>query len=146
MAVTGDGLAAIPVEHVERKLIEIWQKLLRTSPIGVDADFFELGGNSLLAIALIADVNRIFGKKISVSGLFRNPTIHQTAQRLREEPIFKSSFFPLVETGTKPPCLPLAPIRDSEILATPLAATNPSFKWISTRFSRNGLSRKSPSS
>jgi thioesterase domain-containing protein len=103
MAVTGDGWAAIPVEHVERKLTEIWQKLLGTSPIGVDADFFELGGNSLLAIALIADVNRIFGKKISVSGLFRNPTIHQTAQRLREEPIFKSSFFPLVETGTKPP-------------------------------------------
>jgi non-ribosomal peptide synthetase component F len=38
----------------EQRLIPIWEKYLETSPIPVDADFFDLGGNSLLAIRLVA--------------------------------------------------------------------------------------------
>ena len=98
-----DRGTAIPFDDVERKLKEVWQKFLGVSPIGVDTDFFELGGNSLLAVAMIADLNRIFEKKIPVTTLFRNPTIRQLAQPLREHSIPKSSFFPLVRTGTKPP-------------------------------------------
>jgi thioesterase domain-containing protein/acyl carrier protein len=103
IASANEGRAAISFEHVEPKLIEIWQKAFRVSPIAVDADFFELGGNSLLAVAMIADLNRTFGKKIPVTTVFRNPTIRQLAERLREQSIFKSSFVPLVESGAKPP-------------------------------------------
>ena len=103
----GDNASAndgpTPLDDVERKLTEVWQKFLRVSPIGVDTDFFELGGNSLLAVAMIADLNRILGKKVPVSTLFRNPTIRQLAQRLREQSVPKSSFVPLVKTGAKPP-------------------------------------------
>jgi hypothetical protein len=52
---------------------------------------------------MIADLNRTFGKKIPVTTVFRNPTIRQLAERLREQSIFKSSFVPLVESGAKPP-------------------------------------------
>ena len=102
-ASASDGQAAIPFDDVERKLTQTWQKFFRTSPIGVDTDFFELGGNSLLAVAMIADLNRSFGKKLPVSTLFRNPTIQQLAKRLREQSLSKSSFVPLVKTGAKPP-------------------------------------------
>ena len=102
IASANEGRAAIPFEHVEPKLIEIWQKVFSVSPIAVDDDFFELGGNSLLAVAMTADLNRTFGKKIPVTTVFRNPTIRQLAERLREQSIFKSSFVPLVESGAKP--------------------------------------------
>jgi thioesterase domain-containing protein/acyl carrier protein len=102
-ASANDRGTAVPFDDVERKLTEAWQKFLGVSPIGVDTDFFELGGNSLLAVAMIADLNRAFGKKIPVTTLFRNPTIRQLAQRLREHSIPKSAFFPLVKTGTRPP-------------------------------------------
>jgi acyl carrier protein len=102
-ASANDGQAAIPFDDVERKLTQTWQKFFTKSPIGVDTDFFELGGNSLLAVAMIADLNRTFGKKIPVSTLFRNPTIRQLAQQLRKQSISKSSFVPLVKTGAKPP-------------------------------------------
>lgn len=95
--------AAVPVDDVEPKLVQIWQRLLKTSPIPVDADFFELGGTSLLAIQLIANVNRAFEKKLPVSTIFRDTTIQRLAMRLREERIFKSSFYPVVETGVKLP-------------------------------------------
>jgi thioesterase domain-containing protein len=97
------GGSAIPFNCVEPKLVEIWQRFLKTSPIAVDADFFELGGNSLLAIRMIAEINRTFAQKIPVTTLFRNATIQALAKRLRSQTVFKPSFFPLVEGGRDPP-------------------------------------------
>jgi thioesterase domain-containing protein len=97
------GRLAIHFDHTERKLTEIWQRVLMISPIGVDDDFFEFGGNSLLAIALIAEVNRIFDRRIPVSTLFRDPTIRGMSKRLLEQELVKSSFVPLVETAERAP-------------------------------------------
>jgi thioesterase domain-containing protein len=91
-----------PFDCVERKLVEIWQRVLKTSPIAVDADFFELGGNSLLAIRMTTEINRTFAQKIPVTTLFRNATIQALGKRLRSHTVFKPSFFPLVESGTNP--------------------------------------------
>jgi thioesterase domain-containing protein len=98
-----DGRLAIQLDHIERTLIEIWQRVLMTSPIGVDDDFFEFGGNSLLAIALIAEVKRIFDRRIPVSTLFRDRTIRRMSKRLLERKMVKSSFAPLVETAERAP-------------------------------------------
>ncbi len=102
--VSANGRAiAIPFDDVERRLTEIWQRFLGIAPIGPDMDFFELGGNSLLAVAMMADLNRTRERKIPVTTLFRNPTIGQLAKCLREHSVSRSSFFPLVGTGTRPP-------------------------------------------
>jgi thioesterase domain-containing protein/acyl carrier protein len=127
-ASANEGRAAIPFEHVEPKLIEIWQKVLRVSPIAVDADFFELGGNSLLAVAMTADLNRTFGKKIPVTTVFRNPTIRQLAERLREQSIFKSSFVPLVERGAKPPLFAAGSHHGFRDLSRALGSDQPFFQ------------------
>ena len=66
--------------------------------MGVHDDFVELGGNSLLAVALIADVNRVFNTNIPVSALFRDATIRVFAERLCEQMKAKPSFVCLVET------------------------------------------------
>jgi len=101
IASTNTGSAAPPID-VEGKLIDIWQQRLKISSIGVDDDFFALGGNSLLAIALVAEVNRAFGSKLPVSSLFRDGTIRSMANRLRGRSAWKSSFVPLTRTGIKP--------------------------------------------
>src|SRR5262249_11920787 len=102
VASTNSGSSAIQFDHVEGKLIDIWQQRLKISSIGVDDDFFALGGNSLLAIALVAEVNRAFGSKLPVSSLFRDGTIRSMANRLRGRSAWKSSFVPLTRTGIKP--------------------------------------------
>ena len=102
IASTNAGSAAPPIDHVEGKLIDIWQQRLKISSIGVDDDFFALGGNSLLAIALVTEVNRAFGSELPVSSLFRDGTIRSMANRLRGRSAWKSSFVPLTRTGIKP--------------------------------------------
>ena len=66
---------ASPFDDVERKLVDIWQRFLKTSPIAVDVDFFDLGGNSLIGVEMMAVINRTFAQRIPVSTLFRNTTI-----------------------------------------------------------------------
>ena len=91
------------IRDVEQALVPIWQKHLRVSPVDVHGDFFDLGGNSLLAIQLVAEVNRTFRKRIAVSTLFRDLTIRKMAERLSEEQTFRASFFPIASVGDKTP-------------------------------------------
>jgi len=128
VASTNGGSAAIPLDHVEGKLIDIWQQCLKISPIGVDDDFFALGGNSLLAIALVADVNRTFGRKLPVSSLFRDATIRSMAKRLRGQSVWNCSFVPLTETGIKPPLFAAGHSREYRDLSRALGSDQPFYQ------------------
>src|SRR6516225_1488757 len=128
IASTNGGSAAIPLDHVEGKLIDIWQRCLKISPVGVDDDFFALGGNSLLAIALVADVNRTFGRILPVSSLFRDATIRSMAKRLRGQSVCKCSFVPLTETGIKPPLFAAGCSREYKDLSRALGSDQPFYQ------------------
>jgi thioesterase domain-containing protein len=88
---------------IERRLLEIWRKHLLISSLNIDDDFFDLGGNSLLAITVMTHVNRTFDKTLPLSTLFREGTIRRLAARVRGHRALKTSFFPLLEGGTKTP-------------------------------------------
>lgn len=92
-----------PRDDVEAKLQAIWQDALDVSPIGITADFFDLGGNSLRAIALVGRVRREFGQALPVSTLFVEPTIARMARELRAGAVSASSIAPLCTTGNLPP-------------------------------------------
>lgn len=68
-----------PVRHprnaMEEKLSEIWSRLLGISDIGIDDPFFLIGGYSLLAARLLADVRTAFGRNPSLADFFAQPTI-----------------------------------------------------------------------
>ena len=74
-----------PRDGIEQSLVVIWEKILKRKPIGIDQNFFEIGGHSLLAVSLIAQVEQCFGKLLPVSILFQSPTISQLAEVLRSE-------------------------------------------------------------
>jgi thioesterase domain-containing protein/NRPS condensation-like uncharacterized protein len=116
------------IAHGEQKLIPIWEKYLETSPIPVDADFFGLGGNSLLAIRLVAAVNQTFRKRLAVSTLFRDCTIHKMAKRLCEQTTFRSSFFPIASGGHKTPLFAGGSQRYFKDLSRALGSDQPFFQ------------------
>ena len=54
--------------HVEVRLVQLWESLLGVRGIGPTQDFFDLGGDSFLALHLFARVNRAFGADVPVRG------------------------------------------------------------------------------
>ncbi len=67
---------------IQARLVKIWEQLLKTKPIGIRDNFFDLGGNSLLAMQLITQIEKQFGKEVELVALFRNPTIEHLANEL----------------------------------------------------------------
>jgi Thioesterase domain/Phosphopantetheine attachment site len=72
-----------PRNETERKLVQLWEDVLGISSISVTANFFDLGGRSVLAARLFTKVLRVFGKELPLSTLFRSPTVELLAQKLR---------------------------------------------------------------
>jgi thioesterase domain-containing protein/acyl carrier protein len=61
----------------------VWGDLTGREKVGVRDNFFELGGDSLLAVRLMAEVERQFGRKLPLVWLFQDPTIERLAEVLR---------------------------------------------------------------
>jgi thioesterase domain-containing protein len=69
-------------EH--KLLLGIWKEVLGLPEIGTHDNFFDVGGHSLLAARLIAEIERATGRRIAVSAVFRAPTIEAFARLLQE--------------------------------------------------------------
>ena len=70
--------------YTEYEISRIWQQLLNTKNIGLDDDFFDLGGNSLLAIRLITDLNKKMQSNIDIGEIFRQRTIRLLAKYINK--------------------------------------------------------------
>jgi thioesterase domain-containing protein/acyl carrier protein len=94
-----------PQDSVEQRLAGIWQKVLRSGPVGIRDDFFALGGHSLLAVRLFSEIEAEFGKQLPLSTLFQAPTVEQLAGLLREEREMKTwaALVPIQAGGSRPP-------------------------------------------
>lgn len=80
----GRGVTQRPGTLLESTIAEAWDLVLGTQ-VGVEDNFFEAGGNSLLLIRLRARLGRLLGRKIPTVALFDHPTIRQQAQFLAAE-------------------------------------------------------------
>lgn len=74
-----------PRDEVERELVTFWRELLGVDRIGVEDDFFELGGYSLIAVRLFAKVRKRFDLEFPLSILFEAPTVAKLASLVRSE-------------------------------------------------------------
>lgn len=83
-----DNMLGADAEHVsahtlsEHQLTEIWHTVFKRDSISVCDDFFDLGGDSLLAIELLNAVNRAFARKLDLAILLTTPTIRKLARWL----------------------------------------------------------------
>jgi acyl carrier protein len=78
-----DGYVA-PRTPLEAQLCEVWSGVLGVDRIGVDDDFFAIGGNSLVAVQLIAQVRKAVGVRLPMRTLFETPTVAGLATRVEQ--------------------------------------------------------------
>ncbi|MBD3917807.1 amino acid adenylation domain-containing protein [Paenibacillus sp. PR3] len=79
-----------PTTETEQVLAELWQSLLQREEIGIDDEFFELGGNSLRAVALNARMEERFHIRLELLTLFRVTTIRRLAALIDEALVSQS--------------------------------------------------------
>lgn len=68
-----------PRNDIEEQLVAMWQELLGIDEVGVQDDFFDLGGHSLIAVRLFAQIKRTFAVEFPISVLVEAPTIEACA-------------------------------------------------------------------
>ena len=92
-------------DNTSRQLVRIWQELLGVESIGLDQNYFDLGGDSSLAVRMFAEIEKIFKVKLPLATLYEAPTIEELARVLRGE-ASASGWSPLVAIqpeGSRPP-------------------------------------------
>ncbi|MBS0184104.1 MAG: amino acid adenylation domain-containing protein [Nitrospira sp.] len=83
-AETDGAPSKTPQTTIEKKLADIWQEVLGGQPPHRHANFFALGGNSLLAAQIVARILDVFHIELPLSVLFEYPTLSALAARIDE--------------------------------------------------------------
>jgi thioesterase domain-containing protein/acyl carrier protein len=78
----GSGL---PQDLLEHKLIQIWEDILGVKPIGIHDNFFDLGGNSWMAVQLIVQIEKLTGQYLPLTTLLQMATIRDLARGIRQD-------------------------------------------------------------
>jgi thioesterase domain-containing protein/acyl carrier protein len=99
------GESAKPTNETEEFVLGLWKKILSVESIGIDDDFFDLGGHSLKAVQLMAEIKKQKNLTIPLASLIQNSTVRTFAPLLTSED--KNSFWeclvPIRPKGTKTP-------------------------------------------
>lgn len=99
-----------PSGPVEEKLAHIWEQLLNVRPVGRRDDFFLLGGDSLLAMGLLVEVERTFGSPMALSDLVPDATLEQVALAISGSARSRSLLVPVQADGSKTPIFVVHPM------------------------------------
>jgi amino acid adenylation domain-containing protein len=71
-----------PRTRTERRLADAWREVLRVEQVGVDDNFFDLGGHSLLVTQLASRIRTEFGVELPMASVFEAPTLAALAGRI----------------------------------------------------------------
>ena len=75
-----------PRTGLEQSIAEIWREVLGVDQVGVEDNFFDRGGHSLLLIRVHSRLQKLLGREIPVVDLFNHPTIAALARHLGDLP------------------------------------------------------------
>jgi len=102
-----------PRDPIETRLAEFWSEALGVAGVGVDDDFFDLGGHSLIALRLFAKVKSEFGIDFGLATLFQTPTISGLAEIIRGDRISEYAVGETTDGSARKPWPCLVPIKPS---------------------------------
>ncbi|GAA0555727.1 non-ribosomal peptide synthetase [Chitinophaga japonensis] len=84
---TGAATFVAPEKDLEKKIAQLWKDILCVDRIGIQDNFFDLGGNSLKLILMLRELSKIFPGEVTLTDLFRYNTIASIIRFLgKEEP------------------------------------------------------------
>ncbi len=75
---------------IDKRLIGVWETTLKTSPIGLKDDFFELGGNSLQSVEILLEIEELFGVSLPPATLVEYNTIEKLSALLANRGVMSS--------------------------------------------------------
>ncbi|MFE4108627.1 type I polyketide synthase [Almyronema epifaneia] len=87
--------------QIEQTIADIWQQVLGVASIGVDDNFFDLGGNSLSSIQVVAQLKQQLHAQISVVSLYEYPTVSKLTALLRQDDSEKTPLASSLTRGQK---------------------------------------------
>ncbi len=106
-----EGVYVAPGDELEKQLVEIWEEVLKgkdtdtgEQTIGIDDNFFQVGGHSLKATLVASRIHKTLNKKVPLAEIFKTPTIRELARYIREseedryvtlERVEKRDYYPL---------------------------------------------------
>ncbi|WP_298917494.1 non-ribosomal peptide synthetase [uncultured Nostoc sp.] len=74
-----------PSSEIERVIAIIWQEVLKLEKVGINDNFFDLGGHSLLMVQVKQKLDAALNKELSIIELFQNPTIQSLVKYLSQD-------------------------------------------------------------
>ena len=94
-----------PRNQLELQLATIWQDVLGIQNIGIHDNFFDLGGQSLLAVRLFTEIHKSFNQKLTLSTILQASTIEQLAKAISQKEYLPDSSYlvPIQPHGSKIP-------------------------------------------
>lgn len=103
--VSADSPNSPPRSLLELRILEIWERLFGCVGLSRHDNFFDLGGDSLLAARMILALEPLIGQRLATARLFQTPTVASLAQSLEDEhwvPAW-TALVPLKPGGSRPP-------------------------------------------
>lgn len=96
-----------PISDTQKTIVAVWQDVLGIERIGLDDVFSEIGGDSLIAIKVVARLSEAFEANITVRALFEDQTVARLSERIEamrslvsDENILSDDDFDMDDTGT----------------------------------------------
>ena len=74
-----ESIGEAPRTETEQSLAELWKELLSVDSIAAEANFFQLGGHSLLLMRLVSHIRDLFAQEIPLQSMFEHPTLREQA-------------------------------------------------------------------
>ena len=99
------GAEEAPSGEIEQGLAQMWASMLGLESVAATDNFFELGGHSLLAARVLAQIERVFGRRLKLATLFSAPTVRELATILSRPDMREFDFRQMVKIqpyGSKP--------------------------------------------
>ena len=94
-----------PRDPLEQALARAWSKVLKLKRVGLNDNFFDIGGNSLAAVHLLSEVQKLTDRRLPLATLFQASTVQAFAELLRRDGWMPSwsSLVPIQPLGSKCP-------------------------------------------
>jgi thioesterase domain-containing protein/acyl carrier protein len=107
----------------EQRLAGIFREVLEVPAVAADDDFFELGGNSLLAVRLLTQIRAHYGRELPLASLFEYRTVRAFAQLLedRAAPAPRKTLVAVRSTGRSSPFFCVHPVSGNVVCYAQLA-------------------------
>ncbi|WP_406644621.1 amino acid adenylation domain-containing protein [Aliisedimentitalea scapharcae] len=110
-----------PAIGMEADIAKAMARVLRRETIGPDQSFYDLGGHSLLSVELIGRLEKLAGRRLSITDFQNNPTPRQLVKILKTGSLGSKHIIPIQPNGSRPPALAIHILGGKEDYFRPMS-------------------------